>query len=358
MRLTLYKRGRIWWVSGPRKFRKSTEETSQKAADLVRRRWEIELADPEHHRASTATVASAAERWMMEITSAQNPETVRFYKYKIGHVVRVLGAVRLAKLTHEKVLAYVQQREGAGEEAHKHSIHRELTALRLTLKSAQRAGEFPRDPKSVIPRYSTGYVPGKHWVTRETVWRAIKALPEYRGRAVAFVMATAADFGCIFTAELVDVRARSVHVRGTKTSTRSREVPRVGVFDEFLRYAIEGAPQVGPMFAAWGKMARDVRAACRRAKVPEFTARTLRRSAATWMVNAGVPYEVAAKFLGHGSVAMLMKVYGQLAPADAGRLIDEKMSVSDLYTPPTKEAETEDAAEPGNTGKPEVDDES
>ena len=57
-----------------------------------------------------------------------------------------------------------------------------------------------------------------------------------------------------------------------------------------------------------------------------FTARTLRRSAATWMVRAGVPYEVAAKFLGHGSTLMLQKVYGQLAPKDAGRLINERLS--------------------------------
>jgi len=37
-----------------------------------------------------------------------------------------------------------------------------------------------------------------------------------------------------------------------------------------------------------------------------------------------VPYEVAAKFLGHGSTTMLFRVYGVMAPTDAARLIDER----------------------------------
>lgn len=329
MRLELYLRGHVYWARGSEggvKFRKSTRHTNERKARLVADRWERELADPDHFRANQASVSSAAERWVREITVAMNPETVRFYRTKVGHVVRVLGEVRLAKLTHEKVLAYVERREAEG--AAKHSIHRELTTLRLTLKSAARAREFGRDPKMVLPRYSPGYEPLKDWVTPETIWAAIAELPNHRGAAVAWCIATASDFSSLWTARHDDVSPYAIRVRGTKTGTRERYVPRIKVMEIFLRHALAYAePEGSPfLFQPWGKMQRDLHRACERAGVPHFTARTLRRSAATWMVKAGVPYEVAAKFLGHSSTIMLQKVYGQLAPADAGRLIDERLS--------------------------------
>lgn len=326
MRLHLYLRGDVYWARGSDggvKFRKSTRHTSRRKALLVIARWEREFADPDSFRAHQATVGTAAERWMREIDVSKNPETVRFYKYKIAHVVRLLGKVRLSRLTHERVLDYIEKREAEGSVPH--SIHRELTSLRLTLKSAVRAREFHRDPKLVIPDYSAQYEPLKNWVTAETVWAAIAHLPNHRGGAVAWAIATASDFSTIFNARRDDVRRETVLVRGTKTGSRHREIPRVDTLEPFLRHALAyGGADV--LFEPWGKMARDVRAACKRAGVPEFTARTLRRSIATWFVNAGVPYEIAAAFLGHANTMMLQKVYGQLAPQAAGRLINERMN--------------------------------
>lgn len=326
MRLHLYKRNDVWWCRGSDggvKFRKSTKETSESKAKRVRDKWERELVDPAHYRAHRATVATAAERWIREIRSSMNPETVRFYDCKIRHVVRVLGPTRLASLTHDKVLGFIEKREA--EKASSHSIHRELTSLRLTLRSAKRAREFPGDPRETIPRYKANYVPLTQWVTAEQVWAAIAHLLPHRGAAVAFAIATAADFSSLFTAERGDVTEGFVLVRGTKTGSRRRHVPRIAVMEPFLRHALAYGNASGALFDEWGNMPRDVRLACRKAGVPGFTARTLRRSAATWLVQAGVPYEVAAKFLGHGSTTMLQKVYGQLAPADAARLIDERM---------------------------------
>ncbi|HXG69959.1 MAG TPA: tyrosine-type recombinase/integrase [Gemmatimonadaceae bacterium] len=328
MRLQLYQRGHIWWCRGSDggvKFRKSTKEVSEGKAKQVRDRWERELRDPAGYRANKATVASAAERWMREITATMNPETVRFYKYKICHVTRLLGATKLASVTHDKVLKFIETREAEGADSH--SLHRELTTLRLTLKSAKRAREFTGDPRDTIPKYKAGYTPLTDWVTAEQVWAAIAHLLPHRGAAVAFAIATAADFSSIFTAKREDVSEAFVLVRGTKTGGRRRHVPRIDVMAPFLRHALAYATGDGSvtMFSEWGSMPRDLRLACRHAGVPEFTARTLRRSAATWMVQAGVPYEVAAKFLGHGSTSMLIRVYGQLAPADAARLINEKM---------------------------------
>lgn len=346
MRLHLYKRGDVWWVRGSAdgvKFRKSTRHTSERKASLVLERWERELADPDHFRSHQATVESAALRWEREIKLAMNPETVRFYDVKIRHVKRLLGSVRLAKLTHDRVMKYIEDREQEG--AHPHSIHRELTTLRLTLKSAARAREFHRDPKMVVPRYRSGYEPQKDWRTPEEIWAAIAHLPSHRGAAVAYAIATAADFASIELARHDDILPMAVRVHGTKTSSRDRYVPRIDVMEPFLKHAIAYAEPTPLLFRRWPKMAQDLRRACRRAKVPEFTARTLRRSAATWLVKANVPYEVAAKFLGHAGTGMLQKVYGQLEPADAARIINERMALGAVPS-----------AYPVTASKPEIED--
>jgi integrase len=347
MHLELYLRGSVWWVRGSDagiKVRKSTKQTSKSKAQRICDRWERESLDPTYFRADKATVASAADRWMREIRATMNPETVRFYDAKIRHVIRLLGNVKLSRVTHERVLGYIERREEEG--AHSHSIHRELTSLRLTLRSAKRAREFTGDPRDTIPRYRAGYVPQTDWVTAETVWAAIAYLEPNQGAAVAFGIATAADASNILMAERADITPDFVLVRGTKNQGRRRHVPRVEFMAPFLRHALAYAlPEPSVMlFAPWAKMARDIRAACRAAGVPEFTARTLRHSAATWMVTAGVPYEVVAKYLGHGSTTMLQRVYGNLAPAGAAHLINERMrsqTVPAVY--PTSSAQPDNA---------------
>lgn len=374
MRLHLYKRGKIWWVRGSAdgvKVRRSTKHTSEALAKRVRDRWERELADPTNYAAHRATVASAAERFMKELRqTAKSQGTVRFYDVKVRHVVRHLGAVRLANLSRARILEVVAKRTGKppeGEGAAQYSVHRELTALRLIMKSAAAAKQWRGDVSALVPTIATGYVPLTDWVTPEHIWKCIDELVKphvrrrladhhdasARGATVAWCIATASDFGLLFGANREDVIPDAVRVRGTKTTSRDRYVPRVPVFEPFLAYALEHGSKEGPLFPPWPNMARDVRAACRRAGVPEFTARTLRRSAATWMVRANVPYEIAAKFLGHGSTTMLQKVYGQLAPADAARIIAERMAaapaVPPVYPTRARNSESVDAEEAGIT---------
>jgi integrase len=327
MRLQLYKRGDIWWARGSdggRKWRKSTRHTSLAKARLVVARWERELADPAHFRAHQATIDTAAKRWLRQIRATMKPETVRFYEVKQAHVVRLLGDVRLSRIDHDRILDFYETR---GEEgAAPNTRHQELTTLRLILKSAKRAGEFTQDPRDVVPKVKPGYVPQEQWVEPHVIWAAIEALPKHRGAALAFVAATACDFSNIPSARREDIDTTKVWVRGTKTATRARWVPRVAVFDTFMRHALAYAHPGPILFGKWWSMARDVRAACRRAGVEEFTARTIRRSCATWMARAQVPFPVAAKFMGHASLTMLLKVYAKFGVDVLGAQIAEHMT--------------------------------
>lgn len=342
MRLVLYKRGSIWWARGGRTFRRSTKHTDERKARLVANRWERELADPTHYRAHQATVASAIERWMSEMVDAgRNPATVSFYDQKARHVARGLGHVKLADIDHDRVLRYARERLASG--AHRYSIHRELTALRLALKSAARAKEFGKTVDSVMPKWSAGYEPRTTWITEEQAWTLIRALQPGRGAAVAFILATTADYSTAFEVERSDVLPTTVLVRGTKSAARKREVPRVAMLAPLLAYALTHADgEGGLLLRPWPNMVRDVKAACRRAGVPPVTARDLRRSTATWLVRARVPFDVASKFLGHTTTIMLRKVYGQMDGEALRTAIDSVQPMYNLHAEGTVESDTAD----------------
>lgn len=54
--------------------------------------------------------------------------------------------------------------------------------------------------------------------------------------------------------------------------------------------------------------------ACRKAKLSHITAHDIRRSAARRMVEAGVPLEAVAQFLGHTNTAITYRVYARFGP--------------------------------------------
>ena len=64
---------------------------------------------------------------------------------------------------------------------------------------------------------------------------------------------------------------------------------------------------------AVGSIKQGFRAAVRRAKLSNVTPNVLRHTAATWMVQRGVPFEMVAKFLGN-SKEMVERVYGHHSP--------------------------------------------
>lgn len=353
MPLVLYKRGRIYWVRGTvagLKVRETTRYDRREPAETYRRRREVELADPTHYAANRATVATAAERFMNELrASAKSEATVRFYDVKVRHVKRLLGASLLKSLTHDRVLAYANER--MTEKAHRYTVHRELTALRRILKSASRAKEYSGDWKAVIPEWATGYKPRKRNLSPDDVWRIIGELEPGRGAAVAFILASAADYSPAFEAERTDIRATEILVRGTKNANRFRSVPRVQLFAPFVAYAEKHGDGVdGKLLRPWPNMPRDLGRVCKRLGIPPFTARDLRRSCATWLVTAGVPYSVAAKYLGHASTAMLFKVYGQMEATDVGRLIDER-TVPAVYPTIGKQPDQPDDTDTRNPEK-------
>ena len=72
----------------------------------------------------------------------------------------------------------------------------------------------------------------------------------------------------------------------------------------------------GPVVEPWTSIGRDLPDAAKRAGLPRITLNDLRRTFASWSVQAGVPAKVIANLMGHTSTRMVDLVYGRVGPND------------------------------------------
>ena len=72
----------------------------------------------------------------------------------------------------------------------------------------------------------------------------------------------------------------------------------------------------GLVVEPWANVGRDLPDACLRVKVPRVTCNDLRRTFASWSVQAGTPAKVIANMMGHTSTRMVDLVYGRVGPTD------------------------------------------
>ena len=77
----------------------------------------------------------------------------------------------------------------------------------------------------------------------------------------------------------------------------------------------QGARQVA-LFTAWRNVRRDLAEACERASIERFSPNDLRRTFASWQVEAGVPLFPIAQATGPKDTRMLERVYGRPLMSD------------------------------------------
>ena len=333
--MRLFKRGRTWYATfydDGQRVQRSTKCTDKKAAEIVARQWERDGADPDAAVRRTATLTDALkllidDRQEQATAGRRSQQTVEFYRRKIGHLTRVFehdDAERytpklLATLKAYDVDRYISQRRAEG--AAENTISKELTALRASLKLARRAGLWAGDPAAVCPiAFAPEYKPKERALSVEELRKLLPELTPDRAAAVAFMVATSAEWGAVGRAERADVDTtrQTVLVRGTKRTTRWRTVPLVSDLQRSLiRYVLEHAEGTdGALFTPWANVRRDLLDACERASIKPVSPNDLRRTCATWLRAAGAPPDLIAPVMGHADSRMVERVYGRL-PTDA-----------------------------------------
>lgn len=326
----LYKRNGTFYAdyfdrSGQR-CRVSTR-TGDRPVALQRLR-DLELATTDRATHSTETVAHALSYFVDVACAAKPSTTISSYRQKARHLARLTGDTLLDALDREGIERYIATR--LAEQAHRHSVHKELVVLRGAIDSANARGRTTTT-KNVVPRFSSGYTPRTAYLTPDQFALLVGHLvPPLRKNSNAHAVArhkarkTSRTFYCMLIAlasprrgelealDWADVdRARGV-IRVPKGKTKGRPIAIHPMLMPWLEALDQGS---GPLVEPWANVCRDLPDACARAGVPRCTPNDLRRTFASWLVQGGVPLMIVSRLLGHSSTRMVDMVYGQLDEA-------------------------------------------
>lgn len=324
----LYLRGRVWWCTyydhTGRRHLASTRCTDRTAAELAAARLERIAADPAHAAKASATLSTALASFFRQCddrlaAGTMSAATRRFYAVKAGHLVRLFGPdAALAGIDAPAVRAYLRQRRAEG--AVEHTLSKEITTLRQTLRLAGLDGVWDGHVDHVVPPVRAQYSPKTRVLSRCEVRDVLGLLPRHRAAFVAFCVGTGAELQAAVRARRsdVDLSAGAVRLRGTKRPSRARVVPLVMAEARGLvMLALEWATgRDGALFVPWTSVQRDLRAAAVRLGIEHFSPNDLRRTFASWHVAAGVSFATLAPVMGHTTTTMLQLVYGRISAAE------------------------------------------
>jgi integrase len=328
----LYKRGDTYYAdyfdrNGIRR-RESTRTADPKVARARLR--DLELATTDRAAHPTETLAAALTYFTKVVHAASPAGTVRCYKQKARHLSQKLGDELLDRLTREDVDRYIAARIDEG--AHTHSVHKELVVLRGALKSARDRDRF-HGALEIVPKFEAGYVPRTTYLTPDQFLLLVDHLvPPAPAKAKPRTLARREErrsnraLYCVLIAfasprrgELESLQWEHVDLdRNTLRIPEGKTYSRVVKIHPVLRPWLEGMHGgTGPMLEPWSNVTRDLANAAVRAKLPmtSVTPNDLRRTFASWLVQAGVSLYVVSRLLGHKTTRMVEMVYGQLDDA-------------------------------------------
>lgn len=336
--MRVYKRGRVWWCAyytgAGERIRESTRCHDRKAAEAFAKGREREATHRAHPAAETATVNDALELLLQDrggkaTRGERSHATVEFYREKAGHWVRIFerGPDRqrvtflLKNLRPSAIDRFIETR--TKEHALSHTISKELTTLRASLKLAKRAGLFFGDIEALFPPgFSPAYKPKKRALTADEVDKLLVELRPDRAARVAFIVATSACWGETERAlrEHVAEDLGKVFIDGTKRASRRRTVPIVSSDQKrLLEYAMKNATGTeGRLFAPWDNVRRDLVRVAKRVGIERCSPNDLRRTCATWLHASGATPDLIAPLMGHVDSRMVERVYGRLSLEQLG----------------------------------------
>lgn len=319
----LYLRGRIWWAWGydaaGRKWVKSTKQRDHLAAEIAARALERRYADPDHAPAPVITLDQAIQRLVRTARQLERAAaTIEIHEAKGGHLVRIFGHDRdVATLTRDDLLGYVAQRRKEG--ASKHTAAKDLWTLRAALRLLLRDGYRVPDPLHLMPDGYSGlegiHTPRDRWLTQAEFRKLAKQLTQQRRDWLTVCVFTGMRLGEMgrLAAQHVDLKTGLIRVPGTKTARALRTVPAGAALPVLKRRMLATRRTPGALlFGEWGKVNRDLAAACKRAGIARVSPNDLRRTFSSWLAQAGVPALTTAHLLGHTSTRMVERVYSRL----------------------------------------------
>lgn len=270
--------------------------------------------------------------------------TREFYREKGRRILKSLGNPYVHEIDRAMLAGYISRRLSKHDAEHgqakPHTVQKELITIRRALREAHDRGALAALPP--MPRFSPKYKPKKTWLEVEQFEAVCAELPEHRrlwASLAALAGANLSEVEAIRWESDVDFARGSLHIPGTKREARDRVVPLAPALRHRLLQVDEKLRR-GPLVKPWGSVRRDLHAAVARVNrraaelaaaerrepppaIPKVSPNDLRRTFASWLVQAGVPTLTIAVLMGHSSTRMVELVYGKLARKNLDAAIAE-----------------------------------
>lgn len=285
---------------------RSRKEAEAEAIDIIRR----ETVKP-----GGVTVEAIWNAYREEKEGRPIAEAMKYGKAVLEH----FGHYRPDQITKALCVTYSEKRRGQGVKVG--TVWTELGWLRTALLwgAAPSRGMIPHAPDIERPQKPA---PRNRWLTREEIRRLIDAAASpHIALAIILMVTTAARVGAILdlTWDRVDFERRRINLRtGGEGPTKGRAiVPMNSLAEQALRKAKEGA--LSDYVIEWagervGSIRKGFQTACAAAGLTDVTPHTIRHCAARFMVEAGIPMDQVAQYLGHSNPSITFRVYGRFSP--------------------------------------------
>lgn len=323
---------------------KTAQEARDKASQVRSR-----LEDGLPTRDRKATVEAFALEWIDSALAASDRKATTKTMYagvaRVHIVGSRLGRMALDKLRPMHVEAWIVELRAKG--LSESTVRSAYTILRAVLDTAVRDGALARNPAAAVkrPRVTSTEAAFLTPVQVRTLLDAAK------GSRYAPVFELLVNTGCRRGEALalqwtdVDFDRSVMRIRGTlarvdgaltvtepKTAKSKRSVHLSPTTERILRQVRtvqrEDRLKAGSQWVQMGYVfttetgqpcdprnaLRALTTAAKTAGLPRVGLRTLRHSAATAMLTAGVPLKVVSDILGHASIAITGDVYGHVSP--------------------------------------------
>jgi integrase len=309
----------ITWTEHGRSRERSTGTADREQA-------EIALAEFIHQRTRAAGPRDPAETLITDALAdyalEQGPRTAA--PWRIGHAIDALTRFwegrTVAEITRETCGRYVVARGRSSG-----TSRRELGVLRAAIHHAHREGRLTRTVAVHLP---DGAEPRDRWLTRDEAAGLLRAaLREPRVRLylplyVLISIYTGARKEAIPSLRWsqVDLSAGRIDFNppgSRRTNKRRARIPIPSRLLPHLRRARQRGTEIGFVIHENGARLKDVKkgfaSACRRAGLQGVSPHTLRHTAATWLMQAGIEIWEASGYLGM-SPETLQRVYAHHHP--------------------------------------------
>lgn len=315
---SIFRRGRIWWVSyydasGQKRRESSDSPVEEVAKRMLRRRLgEKELGTLPTPRVNRLTYEKlrdalyqhfATNRKKLLRVGTGEEKKGQPYVVAVSPLDEFFKNYRALGITTERVSEFTKKRQEEG--VSDGYINLSLSMLRRMFSLAVEDGRLQRSNVPFI-RMLKATPPRKGFLEYDDFQRLRLALPEYLRPILTFGYYTGMRYGEIIGLKWsnVDLFAKEVTLDpGTTKNEEPRTIPLSGEVLEMLKIQAQKHPESEFVFTRNGDPIRDFRhawvTATKKAGVPGLLFHDLRRSGVRNLIRAGVPETVAMRISGH-----------------------------------------------------------